>query len=82
MAQIVVRNLDESVKRKLKRRAERAGHSMEAEIRRILAAAAAAPDTSRAGLGQRIAERFQKRGLETDIPELRGYALTKPDFDA
>ncbi len=82
MAQIVVRNLDESVKRKLKRRAERAGLSMEAEIRRILAAAAAAPDTAHAGLGQRIAERFHKRGLETCIPELRGYALTKPDFDA
>jgi plasmid stability protein len=81
VAQIVVRNLDESVKRKLKRRAERAGHSMEAEIRRILAAAAAAPDASSTKLGSRIADRFHKRGLDADIPELRGHQLTEPEFE-
>ena len=38
MAQLIVRNLEEAVKRKLKlkRRAARHGHSMEQEIREIL----------------------------------------------
>ena len=36
MAQVIVRNLDDAVKRKLQRRAARHGHSMEAEIRDIL----------------------------------------------
>jgi hypothetical protein len=36
LAQLIVRNLEEAVKRKLKRRAARHGHSMEQEIREIL----------------------------------------------
>lgn len=81
MAQIIVRNLDESVKRRLKERAERAGHSMEAEIRHILGAAAAAPDSAQRGVGSRIASRFQDQGLDGDIQELRGHRVTMPDFD-
>ncbi len=36
MAQIIVRNLDDSVVEKLKRRAEAAGRSLEAEVRILL----------------------------------------------
>ena len=36
MAQLIVRNLEDAVKRKLKRRAARHGRSMEEEIRDIL----------------------------------------------
>ena len=36
MAQLVVRNLDDEVKAKLRRRAEAHGHSMEEEVRAIL----------------------------------------------
>jgi plasmid stability protein len=36
MAQVIVRNLEDSVKRKLQRRAARHGRSMEEEIRDIL----------------------------------------------
>ena len=36
MAQVIVRNLDDAVKRKLQRRAARHGRSMEEEIRDIL----------------------------------------------
>ena len=39
MANLSVRNLDDEVHAALRERAERAGHSMEAEIRRILTAA-------------------------------------------
>ena len=39
MAQVVVRKLDEAVKKRLKQRAARHGHSMEAEIRDILSEA-------------------------------------------
>jgi len=81
VAQIIVRGLDDAVKRKLKRRAERAGHSMEAEIRQILRAAAAAPTVSQSGLGSRIASRFRAAGLDDDIEELRGHRATPPDFE-
>ncbi|MCP4285623.1 MAG: toxin-antitoxin system, partial [Gammaproteobacteria bacterium] len=37
MAQVVVRNLDEEIKKRLKQRADEHGISMEAEIRLILA---------------------------------------------
>jgi len=42
MAQLVVRNIEESVKRKLKKRAETHGRSLEGEVREILRQAAGA----------------------------------------
>ena len=81
MAQFVVRDLEEEVKARLKRRAERHGRSMEDEIRHILRNAA--KDSSRpiAKLGSRIAERFSGRGLTVDLPELRGYAARPANLD-
>lgn len=43
MASILVRNLDDDVQRRLKRRAAAHGRSMEAEVRAILADAVAEP---------------------------------------
>jgi antitoxin FitA len=40
MAQVIIRNLDEEIVRRLKERARRQGHSLEGELREILAAAA------------------------------------------
>jgi plasmid stability protein len=54
MAQVIVRNLEESVKRKLKRRAVRHGHSMEEEIRDILRNAVKDEGRNRKGLGTEI----------------------------
>ncbi|MGO8972065.1 MAG: FitA-like ribbon-helix-helix domain-containing protein [Steroidobacteraceae bacterium] len=81
MAQFVVRDLEEEVKARLKRRAERNGRSMEDEIRHILRNAA--KDSSRpiAKLGSRIAERFSGRGLTAELPELRGHAARPADLD-
>ena len=72
MAQLVVRNLEADVKARLKRRADRHGHSMEAEVRDILRAAVAADDGARAPLGSRFRDRFGGIGLDQDVPEIRG----------
>ena len=80
MAQVIVRNLDEAVKRRLKRRAERHGHSMEEEIRDILRNAVKDEGRAEKGLGTRIAERFKGIELKEDIPELK-IKLRVPKFD-
>ena len=53
MAQLVVRNIEESVKNRLRQRAKRHGHSMEAEIRDILRSAVATDITADRLLGTR-----------------------------
>jgi plasmid stability protein len=72
MAQVVVRQLEEKVKARLKRRAERHGRSMEEEVREILRNAVREESPAIARLGSRIAARFRKAGLRADLPELRG----------
>jgi len=71
MAQFVVRDLEEEVKARLKRRAKLHGRSMEEEIRHILRNAAKESSRPIAKIGSRIAARFANTGLETDLPELR-----------
>lgn len=72
MAQFVVRNLEDEVKARLKRRAERHGRSMEEEVREILRNAARDEIPPRQNLGSRIATRFARIGLTGDLPELHG----------
>jgi plasmid stability protein len=48
MAQFIVRNLEDDVKARLKRRAARHGHSMEEEVRQILRSAVQEDDPSAA----------------------------------
>ena len=74
MAQIIVRQLDDDVKARLQRRADRHGRSMEAEVRDILRAAAKNDGRPAGGLGSRIANRFRGHGLESDLPEVRGQS--------
>lgn len=81
MAQLIVRNLDEAVKRELQKRAARHGRSMEEEVRDILRDAVKARGRTQKGLGTQIAERFKGIELEEDIPELRGYTIQAPKFD-
>jgi plasmid stability protein len=72
MGQILVRKVDDALKRKLQRRAERHGHSMEEEVRNILRNAVKDESKPEKGLGTMIAERFRGLGLrEGDIQELR-----------
>jgi plasmid stability protein len=81
MAQVIVRNLDDSVKRKLQRRAAKHGRSMEEEVREILRDAVKDEGTPRKGLGTRIAERFRGLGFNEEIKEFKGYRIKPPDFD-
>jgi len=74
VSQLVVRNLDADVKARLKRRAKRHGRSMEEEIREILGNAARDSGRPVAKLGTRIAARFARTGLRSELPELRGQA--------
>jgi plasmid stability protein len=81
MAQVIVRNLEDAVKRKLQRRAARHGRSMEEEVRDILRDAVKDEDRGRKGLGTEIAELFRGIGLEEPIRELRGYPVKPAKFD-
>lgn len=81
MAQFVVRNLENAVKARLQRRAKQHGRSMEEEVRDILRNAVREKQTSTIGLGTEIAALFSEIGLDSEIPEFRGYSITPPDFE-
>ena len=81
MAQFIVRNLENTVKTRLQRRARRHGHSMEEEVRKILRSAVSQEDVPVAGLGTDIASLFAKIGLASDISELRGHKIKPPVFE-
>ena len=80
MAQFIVRQLEEDLKERLKRRAARNGRSMEAEIREILRNAASEKVSPTSNLGSRIAARFGRTGLDVHLPELRGQKPRAADF--
>ncbi len=80
MAQFVVRDLEESVKERLKRRAKHHGRSMEEEIRQILRHASRQFNPPLPKLGSRISTRFAKIGLTKALPELRGQTAKPADF--
>ena len=80
MAQFIVRDLEEDVKARLKRRAARHGRSMEEEVRHILRNAVKEQNQHLPKLGSRIAARFAKTGLPKDLPELRGQLPRSAEF--
>lgn len=82
MAQLVVRNIEESVKTKLQRRAKRHGRSMEEEVREILRDAMKDEGKNRR-LGTEIAELFRGIGLRPgeEIPEIHDIKLQIPNFE-
>lgn len=83
MATITIRNLDETVKRRLKVRAALNGRSMEAEARAALSelltnSPAASP---RAGLGTAIHQRFAALGeVDLKIPPRQFSTRPLPKF--
>jgi antitoxin FitA len=70
VASLTIRGLDQDLKMRLRVRAARKGHSMEAEVRAILLEALSAPiEESSPGLGSRIHARFAGLGgPELDLP--------------
>jgi plasmid stability protein len=82
VAQLVVRNVENSVKERLQRRAKRNGRSMEEEVRDILRAAVHKEESTPAGgLGTEIAALFPKSGPDFVIEEFHGDDLEPPNFD-
>jgi plasmid stability protein len=81
MAQLVVRNLEDDVKKKLQLRARRHGHSTEEEVRDILRNAVRQERESQLGLGSRIAALFEGLGFDEEIPEQRGQPAKPAEFD-
>ena len=84
MAQLLVRNLEASVKEALRRRAQRHGRSMEEEARLILRQAAAAEQEYQPeaiGLGSQMAALFAGSGPGEPMPEWQGYGATPAAFD-
>ena len=82
MAQFVVRQLEDDVAEKLKKRAKRHARSMEDEVRHILRNAVQDGPRQVGKVGSRIALRFRRSGLVTDLPEFRGRAVSAADFDS
>jgi plasmid stability protein len=64
----------------LKRRAIRAGRSMEEEVRHILRNAVKQGNATAPRLGSRISARFTKVGLTADLPELHGEPARPADL--
>jgi plasmid stability protein len=81
MAQLIVRNIENTVKARLRRRAKRHGRSMEEEVRDILRSAAQEEEVPSKGLGTEIACLFAKVGLDSDIAELRGHEIKPASFE-
>ena len=80
MAQVVVRQLDDEVKERLRERAARNGRSMEEEIRVILRDAVQ-DDGPEEGLGTQIARLFADIDEPFEIPEIRWGPVRPAVFD-
>jgi plasmid stability protein len=80
MAQVIVRNLEETVKQGLKYRASRHGRSMDEEVREILRNAVRESAQPPVRLGSRIASRFADVGLGDEFPEFHGTSAHPADF--
>jgi plasmid stability protein len=81
MAQLVVRNIEDAVKARLRRRAKRHGRSMEEEVRDILRSIGDEEEGPASGLGTEISRLFSKVGLHSEIAELRGHKIKPASFE-
>jgi antitoxin FitA len=82
MAQLIVRNLEDDVRDKLRALAAKHGRSMEEEIREILREAVLRTSIEvSAKLGTRVAKRFKQYGLDGEIEELRGQPAKPADLN-
>ena len=82
MAQLIVRNLEEKVKRRLRQRAKSHGRSMEEEARVIIRDAVRAKSSPQTGLGTQLVKLFAgKVPKDFKIVEMRGGRYRVPKFD-
>lgn len=79
MADLSIRNLEDSVRERLRTRAASHGRSMESEVRAILTEAVMEPEQP-AGFLETVFDRFSSLGgVELDIPE-RSTPVRGADF--
>lgn len=84
MAQLIVRNIEDEVKRRLAERAHRHGHSMEQEVRTILREAVDEDmrDLHEVDMGTRLRLFFERHGLDDlEIRELKDEQARPAAFD-
>ena len=85
MAQLLVRNFDDSLKARLQHRAKRHGQSMEAEARDILRNALRKDEAQSVGFGTASVALFSGQGIGLEkgeeIREWRGFPLQPIRFD-
>ena len=80
MAALTIRQLDDTIKQKLRVRAAHHGRSMEEEAREILRASLNEPVQQQESLAEAIRKRFASfGGVELELPE-RGTMREPPDF--
>jgi plasmid stability protein len=86
MASITVRNLDDNVKKRLRRRAAEHGRSLEAEVRAVLSDSVMkrpAREETGADLFDRIHARFKPLGVtELKLPKRKASTDRVPDFSS
>jgi plasmid stability protein len=84
VAQLLIRNLDDETKERLRQRAKRQGHSMQQEALDILRAELLRDRPEAPNLAVVFRERFRDIGLRPgeEIEELRGDFLGPVDFEA
>lgn len=80
MASITIRNLDDSLKAKLRVQSAQHNCSMEAEVRNILRQALTA-SSDNANLADRIRQRFAKLSVDSLPIPSRQTVRTPPDMD-
>lgn len=81
MAVMTIRNIDDSLKQRLRLRAAQHGRSMEEEVRDILRSALSAEVSQGVDAGQAIHQRFARLG-GVDLPEVSREAIRDVDFGA
>lgn len=85
MVDLIVRNLEDTVRNKIQKMAQSHGWSIEEEVRDILRATVASDSllADQSGLGTRISQRFADCNLGDDfqIPEWRGLATRPASFE-
>lgn len=79
MASLTIRNIEESLKAKLRMRAARHGRSMEEEARQLLRQGLMTPQPS-TGLGSRVSQRFQESGGIDLLDPKRSRPRRPPTF--
>lgn len=80
MASLTIRNIDDTLKKRLRLSAAQHGRSMEEEVRQILRQVLSRPLPAEKGLGSRLSRRFAAAG-GFDLPDVeRSPTRQPPDF--